>query len=643
MFGRSLENLLTYALCSLLLGYVLSGAAFAQDTNNYDPQTEAATNAVMSLLTLNSFVEANVSFCAESAPETAEAVEAAADSWLTSSGLDMLAQLRNAPLEVSSTFSEIEASLRADALQTLSARATGKEAAWCQNFPALLQGDDWNVQTNYAGELAGLREFVTLVTGGAPLPQAQALSPMTSPSYAEIVAAGIDPKNQFIPDEFHCYDESGADYSRPHMVVQITGPGQYESSYGGGTFVLEADDSYAPDITWTSGPLTDAGGSLYFNDYGQTFSPYVSFGDTSVSYDCYQQGSSEGRALTVFRLKDPQAGTYQCQDVETGQTQPLELLPGSAYTLGGQRGTYGVTDLLEGGGGSSQINWLTGPLAEGDARYNEEEGTGYREIRMSTSENYSWFESSSTLSVVCSAVGEPVSSARYGDGVAPPVEGNEQPLSGFFYRGEYVSSGMTGSVQPAFYLFFPSGYVYTGDIEGDLADIDCARTKPNGTPFCDTYRISRNFITIGNNGPEAFSLENGVPVLEGEAMSPVVSGITTLDGHFWANYFYSVGVCIGEYAVCSSTYLEWEYLFTPDGRFEYTSSDQSMGSSNFGDMGGASYGGGGSEYNSGGYTITGNVIELRFDDGKVEKKFIMITDPEHFVMGSQSYSPKSED
>ena len=229
-------------------------------------------------------------------------------SWLTSSGLDVLAQLRNAPLEVSGTFSEIEASLKTDALQTLTARATGKEAAWCQNFPTLLQGDEWNVQTNYAGELAGLREFVTVVTGSAPLPQAQALSPMTSPSYAEVIAAGIDPKNQFIPDEFHCYDESGADYSRPHMVVQITGPGQYKSSYGGGTFVLEADDSYAPDITWTSGPLTDAGGSLYFNDYGQTFSPYVSFGDTSVSYGCYQQGASEGRALTVFRSERPAGG-----------------------------------------------------------------------------------------------------------------------------------------------------------------------------------------------------------------------------------------------------------------------------------------------------------------------------------------------
>ena len=628
-----------YFLCLLLL----SGTVFAQDMSaGSDPQTEAATNAVMSLLTLNSFVEANVSFCASSAPETADAVEAAADEWAASSGLDVLAQLRNAPLEVSSTFSEIEASLRADALQTLSARATGKEAAWCQNFPTLLQGDDWKVQTNYASELDSLREFVTLVTGSAPLPQAQALSPMTSPSYAEVVAAGIDPKNQFIPDEFHCYDESANDYSRPHMVVQITGPGQYLSSYGGGTFVLEADDSYAPDITWTSGPLTDAGGSLYFNDYGQTFSPTVTFGDSSVSFDCYQQGASEERALTEFRLKDPQAGTYQCQDVETGQTQPLELLSGFAYTLGGQRGTYSVTDLLDSGGGSSQINWLTGPLAEGDARYAEEEGTGYREISMSTSETYSWFGSSSTLSVVCSTVGEPVSFARYGDGVAPPVEGNEQSISGFFYRDEYESSGMTGSVQPAFYLFFPSGYVYTGDIEGDPADIDCARTKPNGTPFCDAYHISRNFVTIGESDPETFSLENGVPLLEGEAMSPVVSGITTLNGDFWANYFYSVGMCIGEYAVCSSTYIEWEYIFTPDGRFEYKGSNQNLASSNFGDMGGVNASGGGSEYETGSYTITGNVIEMRYDNGKVEKKFIMITDPEHFVMGSQSYSPKEE-
>ncbi len=633
-----MKRALPVELAFLLFGGFLFSITAQEDTS---AQAQAMTDASLALVQLSSFVDTNAAFCAQHAPEAG--VSDAAAAWYASSGLALLKTLEGLP-EVAPTFGEMRDAYTQATRQTLAANATGREAEWCASVPALLQSPEWDVQSNYPDELARLGDIFTLITGDdppQPLPQAQTLPPVTSPSYADVVAAGLDPETQFIQDEFRCYDTSGVDYSRPQLVVQITAPGQYLSSYGGGTFTVE-DAEYTPDITWTSGPLKDAGGSLYFGDYGQSFSPYVTLGEERYTFECFQQGARERQALAEFRLRDPQPGTYQCQDVETGQTEALELLPGLNYTLGGQRGTYSVTDVLD-DSGSSQISWLSGPLAESDASYLEEEGTGYREVSMRRSEHYSWFGSSSSLSVVCSAVGEPVVFARYGDGVAPPVQGNEQALSGFFYRYEYVASGMTGGMQPAFYLFFPSGYVHTGDVEGDPADIDCSRTKPNGAPYCETYRTSRNFLSIGESDPVTFGVENGVPVLDGEAMYPVVSGITSLDGDFWANYFWSMGFCMGEYSSCSSTYLEWEYIFTPEGRFEYGSSNQSLMSSNFGDMGGVNAGSSGSDYESGGYTIEGNTIELRFDNGKVEKKFIMITDPEHFVMGNQVYTPKERE
>ncbi|CAN5872468.1 hypothetical protein BH24DEI2_BH24DEI2_15040 [soil metagenome] len=172
--------------------------------------------------------------------------------------------------ETAATLGEIREAYTQATQQTLNDNATGREAEWCASLPALLQSPEWDVPANYPDELARLGDIFTLVTGDdppRPLPRAQTLPPVTSPSYADVTAAGVNPKAQFIQDEFRCYDEGGVDYSRPQLVGQITGPGQYLSSYGGGSFVVEADD-YAPDVTWTSGPLKDAGGTLYFGEAG---------------------------------------------------------------------------------------------------------------------------------------------------------------------------------------------------------------------------------------------------------------------------------------------------------------------------------------------------------------------------------------
>ena len=467
---------------------------------------------------------------------------------------------------------------------------------------------------------------------------------MTSPSYAEVIAAGVNPKEAFVQDEFRCYNANAANYSSPSLVVQFPAPGQYLSSYGGGTYTLSTD-TYAPEITWLSGPFRDADGSLSFGDVGQSFSlGSVTLGDASYSFGCYQQGASERAALTMFRLKTPQPGTYTCRDAETGEAQALELLAGGQYGIGGTSGTYSVSGVVNDNDGS-QIDWLTGPFAEQSSSYTEEPDNGFRsfDLALSSGKGYPGFVySSSELSLSCEGLGEPISFETYGEGAAPPAPPTEKALDGLFYRYDLVSQGTFSTSEPHFYRFFPNGYVFDGAPEGDPADIDCTRTKPNGAPFCDTYAVSNGLIRIGNADPEPFSLDGAAtPVISGEALIPVTANtVTSLDGLFWANAGSSFGFC-GPYSMCSSSYSEWNYDFKPDNTFSYASSSQSLSSmsSALGDTYASSYGG---SDDAGTYTIQGNVIEFRFGNGKVERDFITVSGPDSFIMGDRNFTRKTE-
>ncbi len=626
-------------LC-LLCAVLLPNFVVAQDDT--DAQVERMTDAVSALVQLSSFVDANVTFCAEHAPQAG--VGEAAAAWYASSSLAILEQIKRIP-DITATFREMEDAYAQETLQTLS-QATGREAEWCGGVPILLQSPDWDVGANYAGELAVLAEFYTLVTGETPptpLPQAQALPPVTSPTYAEVVAAGVNPEAQFIGDEFRCYDEGGVDYRRPYLIVQITGPGQYLSSYGGGMFRLEPDD-YAPDVEWLSGPLKDAGSALYFDEYGQNFYlSGVSLGDESYDFRCFQQGASEQAALTAFRLKDPQPGTYQCRDAATGEAQALELSPGGSYQIGGASGTYAVSGILSDNEGSS-IDWLTGPFAEQSSYYSEEPDNGFRSFDISLSDGRAvgtFVYSSSELALSCESLGEPVSFDKYGAGAAPPAPPTEIALDGFFYRYELEMRGSYSFLMPQFYRFFSSGYVFIGTPEGGPADIDCTRTKPNGAPFCDTYGISGNFIRLADEEPEFFALDGATPIIGEDGLTPVEGNtVTSLDGLFWANYAYSFGIC-GEYSFCSSSYQEWNYDLKPDHTFTYFTSSQNLSSMNS-DLASTSVSAYSNSANTGGYTIDGNVIELRFDNGKVERNFILVLGPDNFIMGENEYTLKDE-
>ena len=236
----------------------------AQDDAEIDAKVQAMSDAAQALFQLSSFVDANVTFCTQHAPEAG--VSEAAAAWYVKSGLTLLEQIKQLP-EVGAVFGQMQDAFTGAALLDLTTKATGREAEWCKSVPALLQSPDWDVLTNYPDEFINLHEFYTLFSGGddrsSPPPKAQVLPPVTSPSYAEVVAAGVDPEETFIQDEFHCYNANRTSYSQPSLVVQFPAPGQYLSSYGGGTYTLSTD-TYSPEITWLSGPFKGADGELRF-------------------------------------------------------------------------------------------------------------------------------------------------------------------------------------------------------------------------------------------------------------------------------------------------------------------------------------------------------------------------------------------
>ena len=620
------------------------------DTQAFD--TETVTNAFSEIVQLSTFVDANVEFC-EARALSAVAVQEAANTWYAANELDVLTSLRGLS-ELGTQLSSLENDLKMAVIDDLSSRAVGREAEWCATFPELLQSPEWQVQNGYAAELDLLREFVTSLTQGGEVtqgtasPQAQALAPVINPSYAEVLAAGIDPNRQFIPTEFRCYQEDSLDYSQPHFVVQISAAGQYESSYGGGSFALK--DSHRPDIEWLSGPLTGAEGSLSFSEFGQMFS----LDDLEVSGErfdlgCYQQGASEERALTSFRLKEPQLGSYQCRDAETGEVQSLELLANNQYQIGDTTGEYRVSDLLN-LGSSSSIDWLTGPFAEESSRYSEEEGNGFRTFSLSVSTGGAGYPgfvySSSELALVCEGVGEPISFARYGDETALPAPGTELPLDGLYYLYSLTYEGTTPTYKASFYRFFPDGYVFVGTPEaGDISQIDCSRSLPNGTPFCATYNVQADTLYIKDtSGMQEFSfaLDGELPVLDGEVLTPVSANTrTNLDGLYWSNSYSQSGLC-GGFSTCSSSYREWYYAFEPDGSFVYTTSSQNLSSMDTA-LGSSSASGYGNSANTGSYEIGPHSVELRYDNGQVESHFMFVQDAERFVMGDKQFSPKEEE
>ena len=120
-----------------------------------------------------------------------------------------------------------------------------------------------------------------------------------------------------------------------------------------------------------------------------------------------------------------------------------------------------------------------------------------------------------------------------------------------------------------------------------------------------------------------------MPVLDGDAMIPVAASMDPLlEGHYWANYFSGTGFC-GPYSSCSSTYIEWTYVFSTDGRFVYSTDSQSLASN-------------ASESDRGNYEIAGNTITFRYDDGIARSHFFMRDGPTAFLVSDKRYTLKDD-
>ena len=615
----------------ILLGFPFTGGRAQTDS------AELMSQTVAPLLEQVEAANAYLDFCQIYAPARLRTARDAAARWYTEHGVGAVNAVKQLYVLSGSDDGFLVAleQMRAEAFALLE-RDKSEADTICTELSKSLAAFETGER---AEGIVAIRSFFDMLEEAdimLPLPPGEALQARTSPTYTELMDRGLEPGQTVVPDEFHCYAvRLGNDYSLPDMLLQFLPDGTYHSTFGNGRY--GADDSHG--LVFESGIFEGEEKFVRWNDYGQAFSLDAEIDEHPYSFECYQRGARLEAALVDFRLGDPQPGKYSCSDVATGESAELELLKGNRYTLGGQTGTYLVTELID-EYASPKVDWQTGPLAEQTAEYFEDPGTGYRRFSMFLTETetgppLSFFSSSSSsLSVVCTGKGEPVSyPVSVGVAEKPPEDAGG--LSGLYYA-LVEDKDQTTSV-PRYQLLFLDGYVYLGEPPADLQELDCRVLKPSGEPRCATYQFKDGTFSLLSVTPRQL---NYISKADGLNFSPVRNDITTLDGTFWAGSFSTSGMPLGMDGISFSTRKDFTYTFSPKGRFVEQKRSETTGSdtNSSGDLASAYAFGEGKRQNAGSYTITGNTITFSYDDGRVLEFFIMITDPAHFYLNGYAYS-----
>ena len=645
MFGIKVFRFNQHVVATLLVCALLfSTTSHAQSDAELEQRAQSFMTSLQDVLKINSFVDANVRFCFDYAEDTVALVQQAANQWRVANDIENLNTIISSVNErLDNSIDKLQREFYLENLELLEARAVAQATGWCQQLPELFQSENMSLKRNFSYELQLIADFHDVVvtkqrsefrTIGLAR---QVLPSIANPSFQSVRAAGINPNYGLIATEFRCYAERpGSDYNVPDFVIQIQADGNYQSSYGRGRYdsVLDDDETESRELTWT-GVLGEFSSSyISFNQYGQKFSiNSLRLDNRSYDYECYQQGPREDVALIGFRLKDPQIGRYVCRDPD-GETQtPIDLLSGRRYGVGEQKGLYTV-DLRD--GGRSDIEFTSGPLEGSDASFFEGLDTGFRTLSFREVKGYfPSFNSTSSLSMTCTNVGEALSYPIYGNEAVPVPPVGSGGLSGLY--AEAVSSWTGngyGKSSYDFYYFTPKGYVFRSEPSKLLSDIQCQRSMPNGAPRCSTYKVVGESIEIR-------TADNNLSSVEMSSLQSVGSGTATLEGKFWANAGETIGIC-GEFSYCSSWYEEKNIIFTHNGQFLAEGKSQNLlslstaiGSSDAMNFGNSS--------NAGTYTIEGNNITLRYNSGKVEQNFIAIFNPTDFHMDGWSYGPKEDE
>ena len=456
----------------------------------------------------------------------------------------------------------------------------------------------------------------------------QALPEVKPLNAAQFVASGGDPGNSIIPDEFRCYQKRKGDGLAPELTLQILPGGQYRTPYGGGTLKVVKDGSLRK-LQGSGGPLNGAGGSLDFDDFGQSLS-LSDVGENvlerSLDFECYQRGPRENAALFDFKLRTPKPGRYSC--IVSDGDGTLELLPGNRYGLGGQTGRYTLDFRSDQDGSSSSLDFAGGPLDDQRASYSEDE-YGLRTVDLSRAEIR--LVSSKSTGVECRLVVKPTPPpSLYGAAKAPAPPIGSGGLNGNWVHSragslvtglqmgpDFTSSIVLNSECPgnicwAFAFFNKNGYVFTGEPGVSLDEADCTRTHPNGLPRCEVYRVTGGKIIIGEGEPEDFKLSGDTLKLGGRDYDKLLplTGLA-LKGAYSSTVVTNAIVSLGGSVSNASL------LFNAQKQFAYDRSSST-------NLAGTGYvlGSSNTAATSGGtYQFQGNTLTLSYRDGRTVRLF----------------------
>jgi hypothetical protein len=475
------------------------------------------------------------------------------------------------------------------------------------------QSSSGQSSSGQAGSDSGASVDAGRTSGHVPL---TAKLPSLPPfDYRTFVKLNIDPNKQPIPDEYHCWANFSTDaYQKPHMIVQILPGGKYRAAFGSsigeGKFSLERRK-----ITFLTGPFigkeehtfsfsrTD-GTNLFLIDPLDEPNP-----EKRRYYWCDQREAAVLRILK-YKRNDPQPGKYACtlQDGKGTDRGTLEILPSRRYRYvfreKNEVGAYRADILSE---SSFARIYFDGSLKGNFASYSSGR-SGRQEFSFNPSDD----------PVDCIRSGPAMPDPKYGKAKAPSA-----PSKGGFEGRYYVGYAQVaigdfpaacGGTCYNFYFFQKDGYVFTGDAtatEG-LMDIDCGKTHLSGFPVCETYSINKNMIKIGLEKPVSFQkLKDGIKIDGGfHAILESVDGIKL-------NAEYETVSSAGGGFNSTYSYVAWGNLkFNSNGTFvqeRSTSVSTVVSAAN-------SY-----SPDSGTYRLYGNTLELRFRDGTVVRRFIMLT------------------
>ncbi|WP_424950843.1 hypothetical protein [Deinococcus sp.] len=471
---------------------------------------------------------------------------------------------------------------------------------------------------------------------GVKPPAASAMPAVPVPDLPHLLAAGLDPKQQAIPDEFRCYlSYNSSDYSKPAFALQILPGNRYRAPGGEGTYrMVQTTGGSLSYLRWQGGPLagTDDAFLLFRRTYGQTIQ-LDGVGKDQRRLSCYQRGGAENHALVGFRRRDPQVGSYPCRSTDGKNTDrgTLEILAGRTYRYQGGTGRYTVNIMGKQSEDFSGVDFVGGPLDEAYSTYSEDR-LGERK-----------FSGLPTRSAQCSAVARPIVEPKFGPGRAPAPPAGAGGLEGAY--SYYVQNFYPNArLDHYFYIFFKNGYVYTDNPRTSLADADCTKTLPSGVPLCEVYTIKNGTITIGNGRPVKWERTAAGYKLGGSELKPVKAlGNLKLAGEYKAvSSFAAVGGSGGG--------LFEDFLtFRKDGTFSVqhtggvsitTTSDGTA----LGDVTGGVYSST-DRRNSGTYSFSGNTLTLKYGDGRMEQQFAYLPqqdkqgrpDPEWLYLDGSNY------